>query len=134
MRTNADTGLYLDASALVKLVVAEAETAALTTFVERQGVLTSCSLARVEVVRAVTAHGADAVATARELIAMLDLVQLDDELLELAGDLGGTLRSLDAVHVAAALELGDALEALVTYDGRMISAARSLGLPVASPT
>jgi hypothetical protein len=126
--------LYLDASALVKLVVPEPETAALTTFVEQQAVLTSCSLARVEVMRAVRPHGADAILTARALVEQLDLVQLDNELLDLAADLDGSLRSLDAIHVAAALELGDELGALVTYDVRMAAAARSLGIPVASPS
>jgi hypothetical protein len=126
--------LYLDASALVKLVVPEPETAALTTFVEQQAVLTSCSLARVEVMRAVRPHGADAILTARALVEQLDLVQLDNELLGLAADLDGSLRSLDAIHVAAALELGDELGALVTYDVRMAGVARSLGMPVASPS
>ena len=130
---SAETGLYLDASALVKLVVPEAETAPLAAFVERHIVLTSCSLARVEVVRAARPHGADAVATARALIAKLDLVQLDDELLNLAGDLVGPLRSLDAVHVAAALELGEGLGAFVTYDRQMTRAAESVGLPVVAP-
>ena len=133
MQANAEKGLYLDASALVKLVVPEAETAPLTAFVERHAVLTSCSLARVEVLRAARPHGADAIATARTLIAKLDLVQHDDELLNLAGDLDGPLRSLDAVHVAAAMELGEGLVALVTYDRQMARAAESLGLPVAAP-
>ena len=133
MQANAEKGLYLDASALVKLVVPEAETAPLTAFVERHAVLTSCSLARVEVLRAVRPHGVDAIATARTLIAKLDLVQLDVELLNLAGDLDGPLRSLDAVHVAAAMELGEGLVALVTYDRQMARAAESLGLPVAAP-
>lgn len=133
MQRSAEKGLYLDASALVKLVVPEAETAGLTAFVERHVVLTSCSLARVEVVRAARPHGAGAIATARALIAKLDLVQLDDELLNLAGDLEGPLRSLDAVHVAAAMELGEGLEAFITYDGQMTRAAESLGLPVVAP-
>ena len=133
MQTSAEAGLYLDASAIVKLVVPEPETDALTAFVEGQAVLTSCSLARVEVMRAVRPHGADAIAAGRKLVAQLDLVQLDDELLDLAADLDLPLRSLDAIHVAAALELGDTLQALVTYDARMASAAASLGLPVAAP-
>lgn len=133
MPASAEQGLYLDASALVKLVVPEAETVALTAFVERHHVLTSCSLARVEVLRAARPHGAAATATARALVAKLDLVQLDDELLDLAGDLDGPLRSLDAIHVAAARELGEGLEALVTYDAQMIRAAEALGLPVATP-
>ena len=133
MQGSAEKGLYLDASALVKLVVPEVETAPLTAFVERHVVLTSCSLARVEVLRAAGPHGADAIATARALIAKLDLVQLDDELLNLAGDLDGPLRSLDAVHIAAALELGEGLGAFVTYDRQMTRAAESLGLPVVAP-
>jgi predicted nucleic acid-binding protein len=128
-----EDGLYLDTSALVKLVVPEAETVSLTAFVERHAVLTSCSLARVEVLRAARPHGAAAVATARALIARLDLVQLDDELLDLAAELDGPLRSIDAIHVAAAMELGEGLAALVTYDRQMTRAAESLGLPVAAP-
>lgn len=44
------------------------------------------------------------------------------------------LRSLDAIHLAAALELGEALEAVVTYDGQIARAAEELGLPVVSPS
>lgn len=62
------------------------------------------------------------------------MIQLDDERLDLAGELEPSpLRSLDAIHLAAALELGDELEALVTYDERMAEGARALGLPVAAP-
>lgn len=133
MQTNAEVGLYLDASALVKLVVPERETDALTAFVGRQGVLTSSSLARVEVMLAVRQHGAAAIATGRSLVEQLDLVQLDDELLDMAAGIDMPLRSLDAIHVASALELGDTLEAFVTYDVQMTRAANALGLPVAAP-
>jgi predicted nucleic acid-binding protein len=95
--------------------------------------LVSCTLARVEVVRAVRAHGPRPVRTARELLAEMDLVELDDELLDIAGELEPPHRSLDAIHLAAALELGDELEAVITYDGRMARAAEALGLPVAMP-
>ena len=74
-----------------------------------------------------------AVSRARRLLDRVDLIVLDDELLDLAAELDGPLRSLDAIHVAAALELGDRLEVLVTYDGQMRRAAEALGLPVASP-
>jgi predicted nucleic acid-binding protein len=46
---------------------------------------------------------------------------------------GKALRSLDAIHVASAQQLGALLDVLVTYDRRMIDAALALGLPVASP-
>jgi len=125
--------VYLDASALVKLVVPESQSAALAAYVERRSPLSSCALARVEVVRAVSPHGEEPVRTARELLDEIDLIQLDDELLDLAAELQGPLRSLDAIHLAAALELGDALEAVVTYDGQMTRAAEVLGLMVVAP-
>ena len=131
---SAEGSVYLDASALVKLVVPEPESVTLASFVGSRRWLTSCGLARVEVVRAVVPHGVAAVSTARTLLDRLELVQLDDELLDLAGELAGRLRLLDAVHVAAAIELGDELEVLVTYDTRMASAARSFGLPIAAPS
>ena len=68
MQTSAEAALYLDVSALVKLVVPEPETDALTACVEGQAVLPSCSRARVEVMRAVRPHGADAIAAGRKLL------------------------------------------------------------------
>lgn len=133
MPPSAETGLYLDASALVKLVVPESETGALTAFVESRGVLTSSSIALAEVSRAVRRHGPAAIVAGRQLLRRLDLVQVDDELLELAGEIDEPLRTLDAIHVASALELGDELEALVTYDAQLARAAEALGLPVAAP-
>ena len=127
MPTSVEPTRYLDASAIVKLVVEETESAAL------KGYLTDRSIARVEVVRAVRHKGPIAVRTARTVLDNIDLIQLDDELLDLAGELEGPLRSLDAIHLAAALELGRELEAVVTYDARMTRAAEALGLPVAAP-
>jgi predicted nucleic acid-binding protein len=125
--------LYLDASALVKLVVTEPETAALRRVVEQREILASCALSRVEVVRAVREHGREAVSTAQALLDEIDLAELDTELLDAAAEIQGSIRSLDAIHVAAATELGDELEALVTYDARMAAAARALGLAVLAP-
>jgi hypothetical protein len=59
---------------------------------------------------------------------------LDDDLLDLAGELGGsTLRSLDAIHLAAAQAIGADLVEVITYDRRMAQAAAALGLPLAAP-
>jgi predicted nucleic acid-binding protein len=132
--TSAEASLYLDASALVKLVVPEPQTAALQAYVDGRSPLTSCTLARTEIVRAVSEHGSGAVDTARTLLGEIDLIHLDDELLDLAGELEPALRSLDAIHLAAALELGDELDAVVTYDARMARGAEALGLRVAAPT
>ena len=126
--------VYLDSSALVKLVVAEPESSALRRELRGEPDRASCTLARVEVVRAVRPHGAAAVSRARRLLRRIDLVQLDDELLDAAAMLdGGVLRSLDAIHLAAAQTLGDDLDAVITYDERMTTAARLIGLTVRAP-
>jgi predicted nucleic acid-binding protein len=124
---------YLDASALVKLVIREPESGALSAWLRGREEIVSCALARTEVVRATAASGRTALARARRLLDDVELILLDDELLDLAGELEAPLRSLDAIHLAAALELGDELEAVVTYDSRMARAAEALGLRVLEP-
>ncbi len=126
--------VYLDSSALVKLVVREVDSAALRRYLRRQTRRVSCALARVEVVRAVRPHGPEAVARARAVLQRIDLLQLDDSLLDAAATLDAVvLRSLDAIHLAAARELRGELSAIVTYDARMAKAAAALGLHVAAP-
>jgi len=126
--------LYLDSSALVKTVVAEPESAALLRLLRRHRLRVSCGLARTEVVRAVRHLGPRATTRARQVLQRIDLVRLDDALLDAAGVLDASvLRSLDAVHLAAALTVAAQLEAVVTYDARMAAAARLLGLRVAAP-
>ena len=125
--------LYFDASALVKLVVREPESDALRAWLGSRADIASCTLARTEVPRAVRASGRDSVRRARGLLDAVELIQLDGELLDHAGELEPPLRSLDAIHLAAALELGDELEAVVTYDARMARGAEALGLPAAAP-
>lgn len=125
---------YVDSSALVKLVRAEAESPALTDYLRPRPHRASCALVQVELVRAVRRQGIEAVAEARRLLAPIEMIDVDDPLLRAAADLEEpSLRSLDAIHVAAALSLGEDLAELITYDGRMAEAASNLGLPVAAP-
>ena len=124
---------YLDASALVKLVIREPDSSALDAWLGPREAIVSCALSRTEVTRATAPSGLAARTRARRLLDEIELIQLDDELLDLAGELEPPLRSLDAIHLAAALELGDELEALVTYDVRMARGAESLGLRVVAP-
>jgi len=131
--------IYLDSCALVKLVLPEPETPALEAFLHAQGEdkHVTAALARTEIVRAVRRSGAHArfLDVAADLLRRLTRVQVTEELLDRAGRLPDRqLRSLDAVHLAAALTLGDALTVLVTYDQRLTRAARDQDLPLAAPS
>jgi predicted nucleic acid-binding protein len=126
---------YLDTSALVKLVIAEPETPALRSWLlgtERDAV--SCDLARAELLRAVRRAAPDRAVQARAVLDSITLLEVTTSTFEAAGLLDPTiLRALDAVHLAAALALGDDLEAIVAYDDRLIQAARLNGIHAISP-
>lgn len=133
--------LYLDSSALVKLVVAERESDALRKRV-REIALVSSELALAEVPRAVwrTRIGrrrAEQEGLRRETIAVLGrlaLVPVTRDLLVASGELvTAALRTLDAIHLGAALTIADELEAAVTYDERQAEAFAAAELPVESP-
>ena len=118
----------------MKLVIREDESAALRAFIRRRAGSSSCALARVEVLRAVRRHGPVATGRARQVVERFDLVRIDDALLDAAALLPvERLRSLDAIHLAAAQTFGRDLSVLVSYDERMLAAARELGIPVTSP-
>jgi hypothetical protein len=129
--------LYLDSSALVKLVQSEPETSGLRRYLRRHrdDLRVTSSLALVEVVRAVSTGGPEARAHARRLLGRLHLLSLTTSLLDSAADLAPSspLRSLDAIHLASAQELGSELRAVLTYDSRMAAAAQSVGLVVTAP-
>lgn len=128
--------LYLDTSALVKIVVDEPETAALRRALGEAGPVrrSSSALTRTELIRAVSRRGEREAATAWSVLDGLVLVTITTDLLDTAAGLAPvTLRSLDAIHVATALELGAELQAVVTYDDRIAEAARHHGLAVLSP-
>ena len=126
--------VYLDSSAFVKLVITEAETAALSAYLRRRSVAVSATLLRTEALRAASRASPATILAVRRALRDIAFVDLSRDLLDQAGTLAPTgLRSLDAVHVTAALSLGDDLDELVTYDARMAAAATASGLVVASP-
>jgi predicted nucleic acid-binding protein len=131
---------YADASALVKLVRDEPESAALRAFLADAD-LASCELVLTEIPRAVRRAAGDDPGLAQELlldragelIDALGLVPLDRPLLLAAGALDEpVLRALDAIHVAAAIDIAP-LDGFVTYDERQSAAARLAGLRTFSP-
>jgi predicted nucleic acid-binding protein len=129
--------LYLDSSALVKLVKQERESNALRRYLRRHvadGRVTS-TLARVEVVRAVDGGGPAAVTQAWRQLARVDQIDLDQELLDEAATLapGSVLRTLDSIHLASARSIGSELRTVITYDMRMQAAATALGIGFEAP-
>ena len=125
---------YVDSSAIVKLAIREPESTALRRYLWRRRPLVSSALARTEVLRALLPAGDEAVARGRSVLERLDLVRLTDRVLNAAAVLHPhALRSLDAIHLATAQQLGHDLTALVTYDDRMATAAKQLGYRIVQP-
>jgi uncharacterized protein len=125
---------YVDSSAIVKLAVREPESDAVRKHLRRRRPLVSSGLARTEVLRALLPGGTASLDAGRRVLARIDLVRVNDRVLSLAGSLmPEELRSLDAIHLATAKRLGTDLGEIVTYDGRMATAARSMGFKVATP-
>jgi predicted nucleic acid-binding protein len=118
----------------VKLVVQEPESVALRRYLRRRQPLISSALARTEVLRALLPAGDEAVTRGRTVLQRIDLVRVNDRILNAAGVLRPPeLRSLDAIHLVTAQELGGELTALVTYDDRMVAAAKQLGYRIVQP-
>lgn len=127
--------IYLDTSALVKLVIEETESAALEQWlVLQEQPITTSVLGRVELVRACRRVHPDSVPAAQLLLGDLPLVPLTSWVVETAENIGpAELRSLDALHLASAFELDTALNGFVAYDKRLRDAAVHVGLPVMTP-
>ena len=128
--------VYLDASAIVKLVVPEPETDVLLAALSRWPDRVSSEVARVEVHRALRRAGASRVVRARAdaILSSLVLVRIDDPVLSRASLFKDPfLRALDAIHLAAALSLGDDPDAFITYDVRLARAALKQRLRVQHP-
>lgn len=128
--------IYVDTSALLKLVFVEQHSEAMRAFQVTHATerFVSSVLLAVEVRRSAQRISPRDLPRADLLLDHTDLIDLTRPVVETASRLGDpSLRSLDAIHVATALLLEDELTALVTYDKRMLAAARSEGLPVRSP-
>jgi len=124
---------YVDASAMVKLAVPEAESPGmLRWYAEAERVVTS-RIGIVEIRRAAARHTHDP-EQLRLLVRSMEIVELSREIADRASSVAPSiLRALDAIHLATALALGGEVDAFVTYDDRLASAARAVGLPVVRP-
>lgn len=128
--------IYLDSSAIMKLVREEDETPGLIAWLQgspEAAVLTS-ELGRIEVLRAARRAAGSALAEAQAVVADLDLIPLGRGVQDIACDIGDPrLRTLDALHLASAILVRGVLTAFVAYDHRLVSAAQSVGLPTITP-
>jgi uncharacterized protein len=124
---------YLDTSAMAKLVRPELETRALRRWLARKRWIVS-DLHRTELRRAASRAGGRALARAERLLAESDVVRIDADVFDNAGRIEpSTLRSLDALHLAAATSLGPDLAGIVVYDERLQHAASDAGIATVSP-
>ena len=127
--------LYLDSSAFLKLVRPEPETGALRSYLrQRQAPLVSSGLLRIEVLRATVRLAPGRLAVAQNLLAEVTTLSVDSLSTQAGLVLPVDLRTLDGIHLAAALSLGSELEEVVTYDKRLADAARYHGLMAISPS
>lgn len=124
--------LYLDSSALVKLVRHEPETQALLVALEQWPEQATSVVGDVEVRRVAWREGV--IERVEAVLGELSLMKLDHPTRQLAGRVGSSsLRSLDAIHLASALSLGNDLGAFCCYDRRLAADAEAAGLTVLSP-
>jgi predicted nucleic acid-binding protein len=128
--------IYLDSSALLKLLHEETESETLADWLAAQAEtpIVSSELAKVEVIRACRRINPATLPEATALLAGLDVIPLSGAVIDGAANVEGTtLRSLDAIHLASALSIEAELSAFVAYDHRLAEAASTVGLELHAP-
>ena len=127
--------IYVDTSALLKLVHPEPESMPLRTWLARHpGDLVSSALIRTEARRALLRNDPAALPHLPAVLAVIAEVPVTDAILDRAAHLTDpALRTLDAIHLASAEAIPD-ITAMLAYDKRLTEAARAMGLAVASPS
>jgi len=123
--------LYLDSSAILKLIVKEAESAALSKYI-KSSVITS-AISRVEVIRTLSRNNQALVTPAAQVLAKFEFLPVSQAVLSIAESfVQSSLRSLDAIQVASVIFLSPKNNTLITYDKNMAKEARLLGIKVES--
>ena len=128
--------IYLDSAAVIKLVHAEPESAALRRWLDERAEIQwiSSVLTEIESFRALARYAPEATTRLPAVLDQIDLVDLDQRIRMLAQTVTpATVRSLDAIHLGTALRFRSSLTSFVTYDKRLLDAARAVGLPTDAP-
>ena len=127
---------YFDSSALVKMFSSENHSVEFQNFFltqsKAQSKLFSSALSKVEIFRSLQRQEKD-VSLVDEFLKSLSLLRLSDSVISLAQIVAPGLRSLDAIHLATALQLRPLDLTFVTYDKPLAKAAKEAGLPCISP-
>jgi uncharacterized protein len=129
--------IYLDSAAVVKLVHAETESAALRGWLGERAETgwISSVLTEIESFRALARYAPLAVARLPAVLDQIELIGLDPPIRILAQTARpAAVRSLDAIHLGTALHARRAVTSFVTYDKRLLDAALAAGLPADSPS
>jgi len=127
---------YADTSAVVKLLVEETDSKAFAAFYDahNDAEWVSSALLRIELTRAVARAMPALLPDAQDLLLAFSCIAIDQDIVEGAvNEPDRALRSLDAIHLATARILAPELDALVTYDDRLLRAATDAGLVTISP-
>ncbi len=126
---------YVDTSAAAKLVLSERHSAAMRRWAEsHEAELCSSDILRTELQRAVRRHAPQSTTRVRDLLTAIVLTAVTADLCERAARVEPPpLRALDALHLAAAMDLGNDLDAIATYDDRLAEAAQANGIATISP-
>jgi predicted nucleic acid-binding protein len=126
--------IYIDSSAILKLIIKEKESDAIIS-ISRVRFITS-EISRVEVIRAVLRYQPSALKSAEQVLKNINYVRIDSQTLVQAERLPDriNLRALDAIHIAVAAKMGLKINSILTYDKQMAKAAKALGFEVLAPT
>ena len=128
--------IYLDSAAVVKLAHAEPESAALRSWLDERAETQwiSSVLAEIESFRALARYAPEAASRLPAVLDLIDLIDPDQRIRMLARTVTPvTVRSLDAIHLGTALRSRPSLTSFVTYNKRLLDAAKAAGLPIESP-
>jgi predicted nucleic acid-binding protein len=128
--------IYLDSAAVIKLVHAEPESAALRNWLDERAEIQWISSVLTEIgsFRALARYAPQAASRLPAVLDQIDLIDLDQPIRRLAQTVTlATVRSLDAIHLGTALRSRSSLTSFVTYDKRLLDAAQAAGLPINAP-
>ena len=125
----------VDSSALVKLIVNEPKSQSFSTWLKNcKHDLFVSEIAHTEVARAIARVDANLQGQLKNMLERFGTIRVSSQILTIAGVLTPTnLRTLDAIHLASCLILGDDLKGFVTYDSAQADAASHNGITVIAP-